>query len=372
MATPGNSETMIHHEWIVGSVSQLLKQKDCLAESIEFCDTIDEQCFKSKISFHPGMKADGTVSHEFVSAFVYIIADIDIEVEAEVDLAIDDEAVIEMENAPVWLIDTRDPSWRGFFYYVKRSKMDFLNESSSIKICCKVQSTGVRSEASAIVAEVNDSSKLRFMKNVKVDGAELPEWLITNDEKDKDFFENKYHSDVTFYANDECIIGHMAILSRRSRFFEALFSHNIVCSQPNNFVFVVDDTLFDEFNDILTYIYTKEIKHKTLTESGFMDWPLVSDLALNNIKVHCSRILIRIINYDNIYDIYTSIASKHCLPELKSFIKDFIAVNEDHFKQEVHYAFDVLDSNDYAELGFAKMEDEAKLEKFDPENYRSV
>ena len=58
MASSGNSKIKISREWLVGGVSQLLKRKDCLAESTEFYDVIDEQCFKLKISFHPGVKAD--------------------------------------------------------------------------------------------------------------------------------------------------------------------------------------------------------------------------------------------------------------------------------------------------------------------------
>ena len=363
----------IAREWLVGSFSEMVHKKECKIESTEFSNIINEKRLKWKISFQPGLKADATSSNKFLTALVYITTDINTKVQVAMQIQQNDNTPVKMRYASIWLINKRDRSKRGFFFYLKRSKLidskkDLLWEISNIRLFCKIREIDQSFQSNTTYDYAIESPLIRPINSVEVNGVEFAESLTTSDKYDTYFFDNRYLSDITFYVDDVLCIAHMAILSRRSRFFKALFSHEIVHSQPHNFVFLVDNTSFEQFYTMLKYIYTKKIENNTLLRLKFLDWPLVKVLSVKGIKIHCTTILRRILNLSNAYFIYKSIARKHGFTELMSFIKKFIDDNIDYFRNDLDNALYYLGSDLYAELGFGTLEEEeAERHKSDKE-----
>ena len=131
--------------------------------------------------------------------------------------------------------------------------------------------------------------------------------------------ENPVYSDVTLVCGQREFPVHKAILSARSKVFQAMFEHKMLENERSRVE--IEDIDGEIMLEILRFIYTG----KTQNMDKFADalLPAADKYCLERLKVQCEETLCTTIDKDNVADTLI-LADLHSATQLRQQAIDFI------------------------------------------------
>ena len=165
-----------------------------------------------------------------------------------------------------------------------------------------------------VTLKLNKIDFIEFFFFLKV---KIPECRLSDDFQS--LLDNPIYSDVTLICGEREFFVHKAILSARSKVFQAMFEHKMLeneCSRVE-----IKDINSDVMYEILRYIYTGKIENK----EHLIDLILsaADKYCLERLKIQCEEILCTTIDKDNVADILI-LADHHSANQLRQQAIDFI------------------------------------------------
>lgn len=131
--------------------------------------------------------------------------------------------------------------------------------------------------------------------------------------------DNPVYSDVTLVCGHREFPVHKAILSARSKVFQAMFEHKMLENERSRVH--IEDIESDIMMEILRFIYTG----KTMNLNKYADalLPAADKYCLDRLKVQCEETLCTTIDCDNVADTLI-LADLHSATQLRQQAIDFI------------------------------------------------
>lgn len=131
--------------------------------------------------------------------------------------------------------------------------------------------------------------------------------------------DNPVYSDVTLVCGHREFPVHKAILSARSRVFQAMFEHKMLENERSRVE--IEDIDSDIMIEILRFIYTGKAQNLDKLADALL--PAADKYCLERLKVQCEEMLCTTIDRDNVADILI-LADLHSATQLRQQAIDFI------------------------------------------------
>lgn len=131
--------------------------------------------------------------------------------------------------------------------------------------------------------------------------------------------DNPVYSDVTLVCGHKEFPVHKAILSARSKVFQAMFEHKMLENERSRVE--IEDIDGDIMLEILRFIYAGKIQNIDSLADALL--PAADKYCLERLKVQCEETLCSTIDKDNVADILI-LADLHSATQLRQQCIDFI------------------------------------------------
>ena len=123
---------------------------------------------------------------------------------------------------------------------------------------------------------------------------------------------------------------HKAVLSARSKVFQAMFEHKMLESERSRVE--IDDIDSDIMFEILRFIYTDKIQNLDILADALL--PAADKYCLERLKLQCEKTLCTTIDCDNVADILV-LADIHSATQLRQHAIDFISSHPQGIDNEI-------------------------------------
>lgn len=131
--------------------------------------------------------------------------------------------------------------------------------------------------------------------------------------------ENPVYSDVTLVCGEREFPVHKAILSARSKVFQAMFEHKMLENERSRVE--IEDIDGEIMFEILRFIYTGETQNLKKLADALL--PAADKYCLERLKVQCEEMLCTTIDRENVADTLI-LADLHSATQLRQQAIDFI------------------------------------------------
>lgn len=131
--------------------------------------------------------------------------------------------------------------------------------------------------------------------------------------------DNPVYSDVTLVCGQKEFPVHKAILSARSKVFQAMFEHKMLENERSRVE--IEDIEGDVMFEILRFIYTGKTPNIDKLADALL--PAADKYCLERLKVQCEETLCTTIDKDNVADVLI-LADLHSATQLRQQSIDFI------------------------------------------------
>ncbi len=145
----------------------------------------------------------------------------------------------------------------------------------------------------------------------------IPECQISVDYQS--LLDNPVYSDVTLVCGEKEFPVHKAILSARSKVFQAMFEHKMLENERSRVE--IEDIDGEIMFEILRFIYTGKTQNMDKLADALL--PAADKYCLERLKVQCEAMLCTTIDRDNVADTLI-LADLHSATQLRQQAIDFI------------------------------------------------
>ncbi|CAF3394360.1 unnamed protein product [Rotaria socialis] len=166
-------------------------------------------------------------------------------------------------------------------------------------------------EVSVVADSINISGQ------TQINPFKIPECRLGDDFQS--LLDNPVYSDVTLVCGHKEFPVHKAILSARSKVFQAMFEHKMLENERARVE--IEDIDGDIIFEILRFIYTGKIQNIDKLADALL--PAADKYCLERLKVQCEETLCTTIDKDNVADILI-LADLHSAAQLRQQSIDFI------------------------------------------------
>ncbi|CAF0759701.1 unnamed protein product [Rotaria sordida] len=166
-------------------------------------------------------------------------------------------------------------------------------------------------EVSVVADSVNISGQ------TQINSLKIPECHLSDDFQS--LLDNSCYSDVTLVCGQKEFPVHKAILSARSKVFQAMFEHKMLENERSRVE--IEDIDADIMFEILRFIYTGKAHNLDTLADALL--PAADKYCLERLKVQCEDTLCTTIDRDNVADTLI-LADLHSAMQLRQQAIDFI------------------------------------------------
>lgn len=135
----------------------------------------------------------------------------------------------------------------------------------------------------------------------------------------QNLLDNSVYSDVTLVCGQREFPVHKAILSSRSKVFQAMFEHKMLENERSRVL--IEDIDGEIMHEILRFIYTGKTQNIEKIADALL--PAADKYCLERLKVQCEETLCTTIDKDNVVDTLI-LADLHSATQLRQQAIDFI------------------------------------------------
>ncbi|CAF0912986.1 unnamed protein product [Adineta steineri] len=166
-------------------------------------------------------------------------------------------------------------------------------------------------EVSVVADSVNISGQ------TQINSFKIPECQLSNEYQS--LLDNPVYSDVTLVCGQREFPVHKALLSARSKVFQAMFEHKMLENERSRVE--IEDIDGDIMFEILRFIYTGKAQNMEKLADALL--PAADKYCLERLKVQCEEALCLTIDRDNVADTLI-LADLHSATQLRQQAIDFI------------------------------------------------